>query len=146
MPGGGRELLGKPPVYCRKTVNAVAADGCQVGFFGTTGVRFCLHTFTEMQGFAVSCMGVHMLDITVIVHTVWDVGRAASACALFALSFYGLCWTCLAFIPTSTDMMIEKPEGGGGAWAEPYTYPYPNPTLNPTLKRYPPQTLGGRWR
>lgn len=45
MPGGGRELLGKPPVYCRKTVNAIAADGCQVGFFGTIGVRSCLHIF-----------------------------------------------------------------------------------------------------
>ncbi|KAK9836955.1 hypothetical protein WJX81_002590 [Elliptochloris bilobata] len=30
MPGGGRELLGKPPVYCRKTVNATAPDGTKV--------------------------------------------------------------------------------------------------------------------
>ena len=30
MPGGGRELLGKPPVYCRKTVNAIAPDGTKV--------------------------------------------------------------------------------------------------------------------
>ncbi len=44
MPGGGRELLGKPPVFCRKTVNAVAADGCQVSFFRITGVCFCLHS------------------------------------------------------------------------------------------------------
>lgn len=30
MLGSGRELLGKPPVYCRKTVNALAPDGTKV--------------------------------------------------------------------------------------------------------------------
>ncbi len=30
MPGGNLELSGKPPVYCRKTVNALGSDGSQV--------------------------------------------------------------------------------------------------------------------